>query len=666
MKPELLLPVGNTESFYAAIEGGADAIYLGLRNFNARNRAKNFTLTQLLSILKESRRTKTKVYLTVNTLVKNSEIPQLLDLLYQVSQTTLSSIIIQDWGIYYLVKKFFPKITLHASTQMAFHNSLGAEFAYQKQFERVILARELTLNELRTISQKSKIELEVFTHGALCYSFSGLCLFSSFLGGMSANRGQCRQPCRRVFKTDKDKNYFFSLKDNQQIEIVPELMKIGITSLKIEGRMKSAEYVHRVAQAYRMVIDDPNKIYKAKHLLSHDMGRQKTSYFLGGNVSSAITEDPFIGIYIGKIIKTEDTKFSFKTSENLKLNYRIRVQPQNGLNSKAIKLKSKYGFNEVSEGEIVSLDFPEEKFHKGDKVFLIGAETIRFKTKFNLNGKKIVQTLNNNKKQNILNRIGSEKRLKREELIIRINTLKWLRKLYLDKFDKLILNLTKKEWQQFDLRSPFMKKNIYKFIIELPKFIAEDDIRFYSDLCLHFNRQGIKEFMISHISQKLFLPDRVQISVNENVYTLNDASIQFLKEEKINMHIFPFENDFDNLVKGKNRSGIVPIYFYPELFYSRMPVKLDDSNSNEVSDFEDRDNTYRKIVRDGVTTVVPKIPVSLLQYKDDLHKKGFRRFLIDLSYEKPSQNTFNRLQKKYKYSEAEQPGFGFNFKLGLS
>jgi len=666
MKPELLLPVGNTESFYAAIEGGADAIYLGLRNFNARNRAKNFTLTQLLSILKESRRTNTKVFLTVNTLVKNSEIPQLLDLLYQVSQTTLSSIIIQDWGIYYLVKKFFPKITLHASTQMAFHNSLGAEFAYQKQFERVILARELTLNELRTISQKSKIELEVFTHGALCYSFSGLCLFSSFLGGMSANRGQCRQPCRRVFKTDKDKNYFFSLKDNQQIEIVPELMKIGITSLKIEGRMKSAEYVHRVAQAYRMVIDDPNKIDKGKHLLSHDMGRQKTSYFLGGNVSNAITEDPFIGIYIGKIIKTEDTKFSFKTSENLKLNYRIRVQPQNGLNSKAIKLKSKYGFKEVSEDEIVSLDFPEEKFYKGDKVFLIGAETTRFKTKFKLNGKKIIQTLDNNKKQNILNRIGSGKRLKREELIIRINTLKWLRKLYLDKFDKLILNLTKKEWQQFDLRSPFMKKNIYKFIIELPKFIAEDDIRFYSDLCLHFNRQGIKEFMISHISQKLFLPDRVQISVNENVYTLNDASIQFLKEEKINMHIFPFENDFDNLVKGKNRSGIVPIYFYPELFYSRMPVKLDDSNSNEVSDFEDRDNTYRKIVRDGVTTVVPEIPVSLLQYKDDLHKKGFRRFLIDLSYEKPSQNTFNRLQKKYKYSEAEQPGFGFNFKLGLS
>ncbi|MCK4979274.1 MAG: U32 family peptidase, partial [Candidatus Delongbacteria bacterium] len=254
-KPELLLPVGNTEAFYAAVEGGADAIYLGLRYFNARNRAKNFTLNQLQSILAESKRTGTKVYLTLNTLIKNSELPELLDVLYQVSQTSLSSIIIQDWGVYYLVRKFFPDITLHASTQMAFHNSIGTEFAMRKNFERVIMARELTLEELKVISQKSKIKLEIFTHGALCYSFSGLCLFSSFLGGMSANRGQCRQPCRRAFKSEEKENYFFSLKDNQQIEIVPELMKMGISSLKVEGRMKSAEYVNRVAKAYRMVID---------------------------------------------------------------------------------------------------------------------------------------------------------------------------------------------------------------------------------------------------------------------------------------------------------------------------------------------------------------------------------------------------------------------------
>ncbi len=665
-KPELLLPVGNTEAFYAAIEGGADAVYLGLRHFNARNRAKNFMINQLQSILTESKKHGIKVYLTLNTLIKNSELPVLLDVLYQVSQTSLSSIIIQDWGVYYLVRKFFPSITLHASTQMAFHNSIGTEFAKMKNFERVIMAREITLEELKIISRKSRIELEIFTHGALCYSFSGLCLFSSFLGGMSANRGQCRQPCRRIFKSEENENYFFSLKDNQQIEIVPELMKIGISSLKVEGRMKSAEYVNRVAKAYRMVIDDPNKIEQAKQILSYDMGREKTSYFLGGNVSNAITKNSFIGIHIGEVTKTNRTEFSFTTSEKLKQNYRIRIQPQNGMDSKAIKLKTEYGFTDVESGGTASLNFTQESFKKGDKVFLIGAPTEKFRTKFQLNGKKIQLTLSTKKKQNILNKIGSGKQLHRDELFIRINSLRWLRKLYLDKFDQLILNLTKSEWRQFDLRSPFMRKNIHKFIVELPKFIPEDDVTYYRDLCLNLSRQGINNFMLSHISQKLLLPIGIRASVNENVYTLNDAAIQFLKEDNVALYIYPYEFDYENLVAGKDRNGIVPLYFCPELFHSRMPVDMGKLDSDGYSHFKDRDHSFRKIVRDGVTIVIPKLPVSLFQYKDDIHKKGFRRFLIDLSYVRPTQNTFNRLQTRYKYSEAEQPGYGFNFKLGLS
>lgn len=666
MKPELLLPVGNTEAFYAAIEGGADAVYLGLRHFNARNRAKNFTLNQLQSILTESKRTETKVYLTLNTLIKNSELPALLDVLYQVSQTSLSSIIIQDWGVYYLVRKFFPDITLHASTQMAFHNSIGTKFAKRKNFERVIMARELTLEELRIISRKSKIELEIFTHGALCYSFSGLCLFSSFLGGMSANRGQCRQPCRRKFNSGEKEDYFFSLKDNQQIDIVPELMKLGISSLKVEGRMKSAEYVNRVAKAYRMVIDDPDKMEQAKQLLRYDMGREKTSYFLGGNVSKAITENPFIGIHIGEVTKTKGTEFSFTTSEDLKQNYRIRIQPQNGMDSKAIKLKTEYGFTDIEKGGIANLNFPQESFQKGDKVFLIGTPNKKFRTKFQLDGKRLKLFLPTKKKQNILNRIGSGKQLHRDELFIRINSLRWLRKLYLDKFDQLILNLTKSEWRQLDLRSPFMRKNIHKFIIELPKFIPEDDVTYYRDLCLNFSRQGIKNFMISHISQKLLLPIGIRSSVNENVYTLNDAAIQFLKEDNVALYIYPYEFDYQNLVVGKDRNGIVPLYFYPELFHSRMPVNMGNPDSDGYSHFKDRDHSFRKIIRDGVTIVIPELPVSLFQYKDDIHKQGFHRFLIDLSYVRPTQNTFNRLQARYKYSEAEQPGYGFNYKLGLS
>lgn len=339
MKPELLIPVGNPEAFYAAITGGADAIYLGLRDFNARGRARNFAPNQLQSILKESEKENIKVYLTLNTLIKNNELPKLLDTLFMLSQTSISAIIIQDLGVYYLINKFFNKLTFHGSTQMGFHNSLGSEFAYEKGFERIILARELTFPELQNISKSSKIQLEVFAHGALCYSFSGMCLFSSFLGGMSANRGLCRQPCRRIFNAEHGSEYFFSLKDNQQIEIIPELMKMKIRSIKIEGRMKSAEYVHQVTRAYRMVIDDPEKIEQAKEILKFDLGRQKTSYFLGGNIKEAITHEPYTGYQIGEISQINEEYFEIKTDFNLKQRNRIRILPQDGTDSNALKIK---------------------------------------------------------------------------------------------------------------------------------------------------------------------------------------------------------------------------------------------------------------------------------------------------------------------------------------
>ena len=666
MKPELLLPVGNTEAFYAALEGGADSIYLGLRSFNARCRAQNFAPNQLQSLLKESRKSGLKVYLTLNTLIKNNELPAMLDMLYLLSQTTVSSLIIQDWGVYYLLNKFFNKIPLHASTQMGIHNSLGANHLHIKNFERVILARELTLPELTEISRKAKIELEIFAHGALCYSFSGMCLFSSYLGGMSANRGLCCQPCRRIFNSPQNSNYFFSLKDNQLIELLPQIMKLNISGIKIEGRMKAAEYVYQVARAYRMVIDDPTKIEEAKEILKYDFGREKTSYFFGGNIEKAITEDPYIGIYIGKVDSIDEHSFSFKTLHTLNIMDRLRILPKTGSDARAIKIKemmiNSKDTSQVEVGEIVTIKTDKIKVNEGDKVFLIGLADIKFKSKFTLEGKKLKLNMPEDKKKNILIKIGSSKLLSYQQLFIRIDSLDWLRKLYFDKFDFLILNFSKKEWEKLNLHSPFLKKNSRKLIIQLPIFISENDIEFYRSLCSHFIRGGISSFMLSHISQKLMLPDSHMITLcaSENVYALNDAAIQFLKEEFIKFYIYPFENDHQNLISGKDRKGTVPLYFYPELFHSRMPVDMGKETS-----FTDDRNTYKKLVRDGITIVIPEIPVSLLQFKDKLFREGFRRFLIDLSYVQPSQNTFNRLLKKFHTSTAEQPGTSFNFKVGL-
>ena len=664
MKPELLLPVGNTEAFYASIEGGADAIYLGLRYFNARVKAQNFAPNQLQSLLKESEKKQIKVYLTLNTLIKNNELPTLLDILYMLSQTTISSVIIQDWGVYFLLKKYFQKIPVFASTQMGIHNSIGVDYVHSRKFERIILARELTLNELKEISRKTKIELELFTHGALCYSFSGMCLFSSFLGGMSANRGLCRQPCRRIYHAQNGSDFFFSLKDNQLIDLLPQILKLNISGLKIEGRMKSAEYVYNTARAYRMAIDDPSKIETAKEMLKYDFGREKTSYFFGGDVKNAITKNPYIGIYIGKVDSIGEYSFSFKTLHPLKIMDRLRILPKTGTDAKAIKIKemkkNKKECPLVEAGEIVTIITDKIKVNKEDKVFLIGLANIKFKSKFTMEGKRPKLNFPEQKKRNILDKIGSRKTLSRQQLFIRINSLEWLRKLHFDKFDFLILNLTKSEWEKLNLKSPFLRKNIHKLTIQLPKFIAEDDIEFYRKLCREFHRAGIINFIVSHISQKNLIPKNCKISTNENVYTLNDAAIQFLKEENIKSYIYTFENDYPNLISGKDRKGIVPIYFHPELFYSRMLVNI----GKEVS-FRDDRNTYKKLVRDGITIVIPEVPVSFLQFKDKLVNEGFRRFLIDLSYVQPSQNTFNRLLKKFHTSSAEQPGTAFNFKVGL-
>ena len=278
-KTELLLPVGNTETFYAALEGGADAVYLGLKHFNARGRALNFSNRQIPVLIDLAHKNNRKVFITLNTVIKNKELPELIDVVDFLNKIKPDAVIIQDWGVYHIIKKYFTVLTVHASTQMANHNSLGAIYSYEKNFERVILARELTLQEAEEVNQKSKIQTEVFIHGALCYSFSGMCNFSSYLGGHGANRGICSQVCRRAFDTGKDAKYFYSLKDNQQIENIHNLIEAGVYSLKIEGRMKSSDYVYKVARAYRAVIDDKANLPYAQELLQTETGRKKHLIF---------------------------------------------------------------------------------------------------------------------------------------------------------------------------------------------------------------------------------------------------------------------------------------------------------------------------------------------------------------------------------------------------
>jgi putative protease len=300
---ELLAPAGSPEALDAAIGEGADAVYLGLKDFNARMRSVNFTYSQFEGTLRSLHRMGRKLYVTVNTVFEQRETDRVYQLLKYLDALGPDGILVQDFGIVTLARDNFPSLKLHASTQMNISSAKGVNLLSRYGFSRVVLARELSLDEIQAIRSNTNMELEIFIHGALCISISGLCLFSSYLGGKSANRGMCTQACRRFYTAYKGKNfdeglqdeasggYYFSPADLELIELIPDLVKAGVNSFKIEGRMKSAEYVGTVVSAYRLVMDNLEAgeeklkeiIAEAKAILKNDFARQKTVYLINGS-----------------------------------------------------------------------------------------------------------------------------------------------------------------------------------------------------------------------------------------------------------------------------------------------------------------------------------------------------------------------------------------------
>jgi putative protease len=321
---ELLAPAGSPEALDAAIGEGADAVYLGLKNFNARMRSVNFTYAQFEAALRALRRMGKKLYVTVNTVFEQREADRVYQLLKYLAAVGPDALIVQDFGVLALVRAEFPQLKIHASTQMNIASGRGANALSRSGVSRVVLARELSLEELRSIRGETNMELEIFVHGALCVSVSGLCLFSSYLGGKSANRGMCTQACRRLYRQGEEggaalgeaSGYYFSPADLQLLEYLPDIAGAGINVLKIEGRMKSADYVGAVVCAYRLVLDaiaNGNEeeirrgIVEGQKILQGDFARSKTTYFFntmrrrnktteehGGDIHQELRETPWL------------------------------------------------------------------------------------------------------------------------------------------------------------------------------------------------------------------------------------------------------------------------------------------------------------------------------------------------------------------------------------
>ena len=363
---ELLAPVGSMESLFAAVENGADAVYLGGKFFSARQYASNFDLNEMKNVVEYAHLRDVKVYVTVNILVDDEEMDKILDYIKYLYEIDVDGLIVQDIGLFYSIKTLFPDFDLYGSTQMTINNLSGAIFLEKLGFKKVVLARELSIKEIQYIKENSNIALEGFVHGALCMSYSGQCLMSSIIGGRSGNRGRCAQPCRmpytivnynngRIAHKQFDKKYLLSPKDLNTIDNLNKLINSGISSLKIEGRMKRPEYVAIVVNKYRKAldygVDSITKEDKKELLQIFNRGFTK-GFILGeyGRNFISLHRPDNRGISVGRVEDIDNRSMYISLYEDIDEGDGIEIESKDG---EHIGMLMKYPLN---QGQNIKID----------------------------------------------------------------------------------------------------------------------------------------------------------------------------------------------------------------------------------------------------------------------------------------------------------------------
>lgn len=394
MKYELLAPAGDMECLKWAIEGGCDAVYLGGNHFGARAYSRNFSDEELVQAIKYAHRYGVKVYLTCNTLIYDEEVEDFLNFVRHAHQNGIDAVLIQDLGMYDLIHQKFPDLEIHASTQMHIHNLDGALVAEKLGFKRIVLARETDIAKIKEIKENTNLDLEVFVHGSLCVSYSGQCLFSSLVGGRSGNRGACAGSCRLPYDIvdknnavlNQNKKYPLSMKDLCAISSIGTLMDIGVNSFKIEGRMKSKEYVYLVTKLYRKAIDSyiANKKvtidYNILDKLRKVFNREYTLGFLNSvNNNDVINgkQPNNVGVKIGTVVKLTKSNALIKLNDELHINDGLRIKGSEGEIGTIVNDFYLHGnlVKEAKAGMVISLPI-WKKPNIGDEVFLTSSKYI--------------------------------------------------------------------------------------------------------------------------------------------------------------------------------------------------------------------------------------------------------------------------------------------------
>lgn len=715
---ELLAPAGNIEALDAAIGEGADAVYLGLKSFNARLRSSNFAWNQFEAAVQSVHKLGKKIYVTVNTVSEESETERLYRFLSYLNNVGPDGIIVQDFGVIRMCQEFFPKLELHASTQMNVESAAAANLLCRQGVKRVVVARELGLDEIKSIKANTNAELEMFVHGALCVSESGLCLFSSYLGGKSANRGMCTQACRRFYTADnggsEEQGYYFSPCDLQLIEHVPDLMQAGVDSFKIEGRMKSAEYVGAVTAAYRYVMDHwendrKGAIAEGKRILSTDFARSKTDYWYGFKTIPEGIADAGAkilnpkqaggtGIYLGRISSVrsanESERSDFlaatKTSAESDASSEIQMavisggdyEPDPGDSIRLHKsddtgrVSHKVRVVSVDEKNIRWIDVPKG-FSRGDSVYLLQTKAMSKRYK-----RVLPPDLSRFRRQPgperlpVLDLTPSEKNelrwfpegtyvqvsttadayaaqgFKPVRIIIELNSETEYDFLNKDKSDKPLL--------------PYSKKMV---IISLDPFIAEGSIARLSETLDKLVQNGYQTFVVNNLAHINLLKTKkdVHMIAGPYLYTFNRWAVSFLENQNIMALQTPVENSEKNLdATFENMSErsrvLLSVFAYPALFRMRFSLPAE----YEFTYFNDKENMSFKVLstKDG-SYVMPEAPFSLIDKIDALKNRGWKHLLLDFSRTKVVKGDIRKLMMLIQ-SHSVIPGSSrFNWKDGF-
>lgn len=677
---ELLAPAGSLEILKGVIESGADAVYVGGSMFGARAYANNFTEEELLEAIDFAHLRGVKVYLTVNTLIKNSEFSKLYDYLLPYYKRGLDAVIVQDIGVVKAIHEYFPSMEIHTSTQMTVTGADGVRFLSQFGVTRVVMAREVSLAEMKRIHEETGMELEAFVHGALCYSYSGQCLFSSILGGRSGNRGRCAQPCRLPYTVEGKKDeYILSLKDMCGIKVLDKLHDAGVYSLKIEGRMKQLEYACGVVKYYRSYIDSMKPVTDAdydrikalgnrcgftdRYYFDHN-GSDMVTYVKPNFVSNAAEPSPEkrkLSIE-GELVLREGEPGSL-TVKRGDVTYKASIEPV----SAALKapLDKKAAIDRINKTGDTDFEFSHIKAQIGENVFVPNGalNKLRRDAISGLCDKLLKKYYRNDARYADMSRLTAlpehvvKSDAAHDEAINDYTTIcSCMTRAQLDTligyecFDVFYLDFDmydrKTLIQQFadDVKS--LTKQNKKVYLMLPTIFRADSSDYFVSIAKELDKVSFEGFVVKNY-EELYLTENLftgkKVILDHNMYTFNDVSKSAFFEHGVSGDTVPLELNSREIMHRNNIGSQMIVYGYYPLMTTANCVHKNTKGCDKKQKLIYLKDRYNKSFavfnncKECYNTIYNSLPTMLTKNISKLKEAGIRSFRYSFTIETPKQ-----------------------------